>query len=74
MPKLDGLEATRLIRDLPACRQTPILSMTANAFAEDKARCLESGMNDFLSNPLGPMNFLFVCCCGDVYRYTSLLY
>ncbi|MFZ4536155.1 PAS domain S-box protein [Propionivibrio sp.] len=54
MPKLDGLEATRRIRDLPGYLKTPILAMTANAFAEDKARCFESGMNDFLVKPINP--------------------
>jgi len=54
MPKLDGLSATRLIRSLAGYRDTPILAMTANAFSEDKTRCLEAGMNDVLIKPFVP--------------------
>lgn len=54
MPKLNGLEATRAIREIPQHRQTPILAMTANAFAEDKSLCLAAGMNDFLVKPFEP--------------------
>jgi len=54
MENVNGLEATRQIRQLPGCRETPIIAMTANVFAEDKARCSEAGMTDFLAKPFDP--------------------
>ncbi len=54
MPEMDGIEATRIIRSLPAPRAAaiPIVAMTANVFKEDIEKCLAAGMNSHLGKPI----------------------
>ena len=54
MPVLDGLMATQRIRSLTEGENPPIIAMTANAFTEDRERCLSVGMNDVLIKPFDP--------------------
>ena len=54
MPNLDGIAATGLIRQMKGMAYIPILAMTANAFEEDRQKCLAAGMNDFITKPVDP--------------------
>jgi PAS domain S-box-containing protein len=52
MPEMDGLEATRRIRQMPDWTDLLIVSMTANVTLEDRNRCLAAGMDDFIPKPI----------------------
>jgi PAS domain S-box-containing protein len=52
MPEMDGLTATRALREIPALRKLPIIAMTANAMKADLDACLAAGMDDHVTKPI----------------------
>lgn len=60
MPEMDGIAATREIRRHHGPDTLPIIAMTAHAYAEEKQRCLDAGMNDHLAKPVDPMRLVQV--------------
>ncbi|MDH5545105.1 MAG: ATP-binding protein [Gammaproteobacteria bacterium] len=58
MPVMNGLDATRRIRMLPNGKTVPIIALTGNAFYEDRLRCLEAGMTEFVSKPFSVVQLL----------------
>ena len=52
MPVMDGLAATRAIRQLERGRTVPIIAMTASAFASDRDECIKAGMNGHVAKPV----------------------
>jgi CheY-like chemotaxis protein len=68
MPEMDGLQATAVIRkgEMKTGKHIPIIAMTAHAMAGDKERCLEAGMDDYLTKPIRPEQL------GDVLKRHSL--
>lgn len=66
MPVMDGLAATRAIRQIPTLQDLPIIAMTANAMASDRKKCLDAGMNDHLGKPIDPEELL-----GKIMKWTK---
>ena len=54
MPDMDGYEATKVLRKNEDLKETPIIAMTAGVFKEDRQRCFEAGMDDFVMKPVTP--------------------
>lgn len=54
MPEMDGLATTRAIRTDPALAELPVIAVTAHASKENRRRCLDAGMNDFIGKPFTP--------------------
>jgi HPt (histidine-containing phosphotransfer) domain-containing protein len=60
MPEMDGLQATRRIRNGQVRADIPIIALTAHAFEEERQRALAAGMNDFLTKPIEPPQLIAV--------------
>jgi PAS domain S-box-containing protein len=60
MPVMGGIEATQLIRALPQGRNLPIVAMTAAVLEEDRQKCTDAGMDDFISKPVEPEDLVRV--------------
>ncbi len=60
MPRMNGFEAARAIRELPGRSRTPIVALTANAFEQDRLACIEAGMDDHIGKPVAAEPFFEV--------------
>ncbi len=58
MPVMDGIHATRKIRETPDLQRLPIIAMTAAAQQQDRNTCINAGMNDFITKPIVPVEML----------------
>ena len=54
MPVMDGCKATQHLRNMEGCKHLPVIAMTASAMDDERKKCLEAGMDDFISKPIQP--------------------
>ena len=64
LPVMNGLDAAREIRRLPRGWNIPIIAVTANAYDDDRQRCLAAGMNDYLAKPFTSSSLLAITAAG----------
>ena len=62
MPEMDGIQATRLIREDSRFTELPIIALTAHAFAEERQRTQDAGMNDHVTKPIEPRELMESIC------------
>jgi two-component system sensor histidine kinase/response regulator len=60
MPRMDGLQATRALREQPGHRVTPVVGLTASAMLSERDECLAAGMDDVLTKPYEPAQLVEV--------------
>lgn len=58
LPAMDGLAATRVLKEDPGLREIPVLALTAHAMAGDKQKALEAGCSGYVTKPVDTRNFL----------------
>jgi len=61
MPEMDGITATRRIRERPQWSAVPIIALTAKAMSDDRERCLEAGANDYMAKPIDVDKLVSLC-------------
>jgi signal transduction histidine kinase/DNA-binding response OmpR family regulator len=72
MPNMDGITATKNIREELDLKELPIIALTANAMKGDREKCLAAGMNDYISKPIEPDELYRTLCKWLVNNTTDL--
>jgi two-component system sensor histidine kinase/response regulator len=82
MPEMDGIQATRLIREDSRFAGLPIIALTAHAFAEERQRTQDAGMNDHVTKPIEPRELMESICrqlphlwaCGRMHTRVAMIF